>query len=86
MTEAEIEEDEDVGGANQLVVSGINLAAGRTITIDYTDVAVQTTTVDATFAIDFDGSKGPDEGEFLALSEVLTVEVGQARAGSGSMF
>ena len=84
-TGAELEDDEDLAGTNQLVVSGINLAAGRTITIDYTDVAVQETTGDATFAIDFDGSKGPDEGEFIALSEVLTVEVGQARAGSGDV-
>ena len=66
-----MEDHEDLGGTNQLVVSGINLAAGRTITIDYTDVAVQETTGDATFAIDFDGSMGPDEGEFLALSEEL---------------
>ena len=43
----------------------------------------RTTTGDVKFTLDFDGSRGPDEGEFKALSEELSVTVEEARAGSG---
>ena len=69
-TADELEEDEDLGSVNDLVVSGINLAAGQTLTVTYMSDA-QATAGDATFAVSFDGGMGPDEGFIEALPDLL---------------
>ena len=67
--------------AKDVVVEGVDLEEGETVTFAYSDVAVQTAMGDAKFTIAFDGGDGPDTGVQMVAEPIVTV--GEAAAGSG---
>ena len=70
-----------------VLVDGVNLDAGETVTFVYSAAMVQATTGDASFGVAVAGGDGPGEdpaGVTADPSDALTVSVGDASAGSGS--
>ena len=80
MTADELEDDADLGSVNDLVISGLNMSAGSSLTVAYMS-DVQPTAGSVTFGIAFDGGHGPDES-FIALDDE-TVTIMEAAPGSG---
>ena len=69
--------------AREVIVDGVMLDAGETVTFVYKDVKVQPTAMsDVEFGVASMGSDGPGTG-FIALTSP-TVDVGEASAGSGT--
>ena len=70
-------------GERDVLVERLRLDAGDTVNLVYKNVTVQPTAADdVIFGIAYKGSEGPDDS-FIALDN-LTVDVGEARAGTGT--
>ena len=70
----------------QALVTGVSIDAGQTITFTYTGMVQAAKADDVGFMLASDGGAGPGEGVMdIADQSGLTVDVGQAAAGSGSV-
>ena len=74
-------------GAMDVLVDGVSLDEGETVTFVYSAAMVQPTTGNAAFAVAVDGGAGPGAGPLPVTPDpegALTVSVGDASPGSGS--
>ena len=86
MTDDAITDHADFTSKHQVLVTGLNLDHDDTLTFKI-DAQVPLTKGDQTFTLEIDGSKGPDEGKFIAVADsTLTVKVTDAAAGTGSVM
>ena len=72
--------------AVDVIVGGVTLDAGDTVTFVYSAAMVQPTAGDAKFAVAVDGGSGPGEGPADVTpdpADATTIEVGDAAPGSG---
>ena len=85
----EFEDDLDLG-AMDIIVDGVAMEKGDTLTITYANAMVQPTKEDGVnFKVEVDGGDGPDTGPKEVtgdgdITHETTVDVEAARAGSGS--
>ena len=85
--EDDMEVPEGGPGAMDVLVDGVTLDAGEIVTFVYSNVTVQPTTGDATFAVAVDGGAGPGEDAASVSADpegALTVSIGEAAPGSGT--
>ena len=86
MLEDAIIEHADFTSIHQVLVTGLNLAHDAMLTFTI-DAQVPLTMGDAEFKLEIDGGDGPDEGNFIEVTDsTLTVTVEDAAAGSGSVM
>ena len=86
MLEDAIIEHADFTSIHQVLVTGLNLAHNAMLTFTI-NAPVPLTMGDVDFDLDIDGADGPNEGEFLDVTDsTLTVTVADAAAGSGMVM